>query len=342
MVHIVMADDGISFNGQTIQHSPLGGAEAAFGALAEAFAARGHQVQVFNRTTSPINYKGVEWHSIEEPLPKHAELYVANRSHHLIGQVPKAQHRIFWIHNPGSYLNKFRYLYPLWRYKPTIVTSGIYHASTLSRLIPSTNKNIPLGLPEAFRHAEERPAPAPIAVFISNPLRGLDWLLKLWEQYIHPAIPEAELHIYSGASVYGNVGDKKANEMASVLQLADSLAKKGVKRLSPLPQNELITALLSSRLMLYRGDPGETFCLAVAQAQALGIPAVVQALGSLSERVIDQKTGRVAKDETEFAEAAIQLLKNDRLWLQMHRAALQQQRGYSWNEIAEQFEKLMD
>ena len=31
--------------------------------------------------------------------------------------------------------------------------------------------------------------------------------------------------------------------------------------------------------MLYRGDPGETFCLALAEAQAMGVPAVVHAAG---------------------------------------------------------------
>ena len=33
--------------------------------------------------------------------------------------------------------------------------------------------------------------------------------------------------------------------------------------------------------MLYKGDPGETFCLSIAEAQALGIPCVVQPIGSL-------------------------------------------------------------
>ena len=49
--------------------------------------------------------------------------------------------------------------------------------------------------------------------------------------------------------------------------------------------------------MLYRGDEGETFCLAVAEAQALGVPAVVQPLGAVAERVIDGVTGTVARDD---------------------------------------------
>ena len=92
--------------------------------------------------------------------------------------------------------------------------------------------------------------------------------------------------------------------------------------------------------MLYRGDVGETFCLAVAEAQALGVPAVVEALGSLAERVIDGETGTVAADDAQFAEAAIALLTDDALWRRQHEAALARQKGLSWDEVAERFERL--
>ena len=39
MAHVVMADDGIAFDGATAEAGPLGGAETAFVALAEALAA---------------------------------------------------------------------------------------------------------------------------------------------------------------------------------------------------------------------------------------------------------------------------------------------------------------
>jgi hypothetical protein len=45
MAHIVMADDGIPFDGTSIDTGPLGGAETAFVALAESLAARGHRVE---------------------------------------------------------------------------------------------------------------------------------------------------------------------------------------------------------------------------------------------------------------------------------------------------------
>ena len=131
-------------------------------------------------------------------------------------------------------------------------------------------------------------------IFTSNPLRGLAWLLDLWEGRIQPRVPAAELHLYCGPAVYGAVGDAKAGAMAAVLARADGLAAKGVRRHAPLPREPLAAALEEARVMLYRGDEGETFCLAVAEAQALGLPAVVQNLGAVAERVIDGVTGAVA------------------------------------------------
>ena len=61
MARIVMADDGIVFDGRTPEAGPLGGAEAAFVALADALAARGHRVVVRNNALRrPVAYKGVD------------------------------------------------------------------------------------------------------------------------------------------------------------------------------------------------------------------------------------------------------------------------------------------
>ena len=49
MASVVMADDGVAFDGAMAEAAPLGGAETAFVALAEALAGRGHRVEVRNR-----------------------------------------------------------------------------------------------------------------------------------------------------------------------------------------------------------------------------------------------------------------------------------------------------
>lgn len=334
-----MTDDGVEFDGSTPECGPLGGAEAAFLALAEALAARGHEVAVCNNCPAPLTRNGVAWTPIASGVPAECDLYIGNRGHRLIGLAPKARARVFWLHNPGDYILKPRYLWPLYVHRPALVFSGAYHATTVPGWIPSGGRAvIPYGLDAVYRAATPRTdTPPPVAIFTSNPLRGLDWLLDLWARRIRPAVPAAELHLYTGPEIYGAVGARKSEQMAAVLGRADALAADGVRRHAPVPKPALIEPLRRARAMLYRGDPGETFCLAVAEAQALGLPAVVTALGSLPERVADGVTGTVARTDDAFVEAAVMLLTDDALWRRRHQAALAGQKGLSWTEVAARF-----
>ena len=279
---------------------------------------------------------------LSRDLPRACELYIGSRSHRVIGLVRHACRRVLWLHNPASYLKKPRCLGRLVRYRPILVVTGAYHATTIPWWLPRSGREIiPYGVLNHFRTAVPREPPRPRAIFTSNPLRGLDWLLDLWVERIRPAVPQAELHIYAGGAVYGLAGTPRARRMDEVLARADALAAFGVRRFSPVGREALAAALAGARVMLYRGDPGETFCLALAEAQAIGVPAVVKALGSTPERVIDGVTGRVADSDDAFAAAAVVLLRDDELWRRWHLAALERQRGLSWDTIGARFEALM-
>jgi glycosyltransferase involved in cell wall biosynthesis len=342
MASVVMADDGIAFDGLMAETAPLGGAETAFVALAEALAARGHRVEALNRCSSEVVHKGVRWVPLSRHFPRACDLYVGNRSHRVIGLVRRARRRVLWLHNPAFYLKKPRNLWRLAFHRPTLVVTGAYHAATIPRWLPCGGcEIIPYGVLDRFRIAVPREPPPPRAIFTSNPLRGLDWLLDLWVACIRPAVPQAELHIYAGGAVYGLAGTPRARQMDEVLARADSLAASGVRCLSPVGRKVLAGALSGARVMLYRGDPGETFCLALAEAQAMGVPAVVQPLGSTRERVIDGVTGCVAENDEAFVAAAVALLRDNELWRRWHLASLERQRGLNWDDVAARFEALI-
>jgi glycosyltransferase involved in cell wall biosynthesis len=342
MAHIVMADDGIPFDGRMAEEGPLGGAETAFVALAEALAARGHWVEARSRCRAALVHKGVSWAPVESGAGEVCDLYIGNRGWRVMGYVRRAGRRLFWLHNPARYLKKPRNLWRLAWYRPTVVVTGEYHLSTVPKWLPCRGPIvIPYGLSDLFRRAAPREPPPPRAIFTSNPLRSLDWLLDLWVRRIAPAVAGAELHIYAGPAVYGGGRGGKAGMMERVLMRADGLAAAGVRRHAPVGREALAAALLSSRAMLYRGDPGETFCLALAEAQAMGVPAVVTPLGSVAERVVDGVTGRVAASEDAFVEAAVAALSDDALWRRWHLAALECRRGLGWDEVAARFEAAM-
>ena len=343
MAVIVMADDGIVFDGTTPEKGPLGGAESSFINLAETLAARGHKVMVRNKCERPILHKGVDWAPLAQGLPESADLFIANRGDKLILAMPEARKTIFWTHNPASYMMKWRYLWKLALKRPDIVFIGDYHATTYPAWAPGGKRVvIPYGIPDLFRKAEPgEGAPGPRAVFTSNPLRSLDWLLDLWEQSIRPRLPGAELHVFSGAATYGAVGDMKAEAMRQVLAKAKALETSGVVLRGPVPKAQLVEEFRVARCLLYKGDNNETFCLAVGEAQAMGVPGVVQPIGSVVERVRHGATGFVAPDDASFADSAVQILSDDVLWASMHEEALLLQRKWGWEQAAGEFEKLL-
>ena len=347
MARIVLADDGIEFDGDSPRNGPLGGVESSIVNLMEELARLGHNVMVRNMCRKEKIISGVDWAPLfsgrEYKLPKKADLYIANRGDKLISLMPEASRTVFWTHNPAQYILKWRYLSKLWRLKPAIIFIGNYHASTYPAWAPGGERIvIPYGISDEFcKYSPRADTPLRRAIFTSNPLRSLDWLLQVWVDHIFPKTHDAQLHLFSGSSTYGKTGSKKNAEMERILDKARALEGLGVVVRGPVSKPKLIEEFRDARVMLYRGDRNETFCLAVGEAQASGVPAVVQDLGSVVERVIDGVTGTIAKTELEFVNSAIEVLNNDQVWRRQHNAALAKQGAWSWTKAAKAFEELI-
>ena len=176
---------------------------------------------------------------------------------------------------------------------------------------------IPYGISDDFRNVPEAESPPPArAIFTSNPSCP-DWLLDVWENQIHNRVPGAELHIFSGAMTYGRVGFKVGGN-GSYPGTGAITSKQGVVLRKPVSQTRSYRGVWKARLMMYKGDDNETFCLALGEAQAAGVPAVVQRYGSVVERVKHGQTGVVADNDTEFMEAAVAFLQDDDYWRESH------------------------
>lgn len=318
-MRIVLANEGPRIEASAIGQRPLGGVETAVALLAQAFQRRGHELS--------LHFEGEN-----ASLPATADLVIATRVPRLFRTLPRGR-RVLWLHNPAGYLRKPRHAWPLLRARPILVTLGPHHAATVPRWLPGARVQIPLAVAPPFdTPPPERAPPAPVAVFTSSPLRGLDELARLW-----PRIGLGELHAYSGAATYG--GDPRLAERAAPI-LTRAGAVPGIRLFAPLPRPELRARLTQARCMLYLGDPGETFCLAVAEAQAAGLPCVVLDRGAVAERIEDGLTGIVARSEADFIAASQALLRDDALWQRMHRAALARGAGPNWADVAQSFEAL--
>jgi glycosyltransferase involved in cell wall biosynthesis len=340
---IIIANMGISFDSCTVGRQPLGGVESATVELAEALSRRGHNVCVYNNRATDLSYNGVNWKPLKDGMPLRADLYIANRHHELLFRVPLAKQRALWLHNPVWEIDNWMFRSKMALLRPKVIVLGEYHRQTCPPWVQKYDVvTIPLGLSDSF--LIDRPTPqqhSRRAIFTSNPGRNLDWLLQVWSQLIHPQVPDAELHLFSGPQVYQQKPGNGLDQMKRVLAAADALVDRGIVRHDPIGRDRLIDWIASSRIMLYRGHQDETFCLALAEAQALGVPCIVQPIGSVVERVRDAVTGFIAADEHSFALHAIKLLTDDALHMRMHQAAKASQRARTWDAVALDFERLV-
>lgn len=337
MARIAFLDDSFPFTGASLREGPLGGIQTATVMLAERLAARGHSVAVHGMVPSDERHEGVLYRPLLAPWGGEGyDLLIANCVAKLFAHARGAK-KALWLHGPAKYMRKPRHLLPYLRHRPSLVFLGDYHRATWPRWIPAFRPAlIPHGVGAPFIDAPAPLTPPPArAIFLSNPRRHLDWILEVWAAHIRPALPQAELHVYAGRSNYGARRDDKLDR---ALANIENYKDQGVVLHAPLAKDGLLRAMQESRVMLYRGDLGETFCFAAAEAQAAGVPLVTAGLGSLGERVIDGKTGFLRQEPAAFAQEALRLLQDDALWRAQSEASLAQRAALSWDEAAAAWE----
>ena len=179
------------------------------------------------------------------------------------------------------------------------------------------------------------------AIFASNPSRNLRGLVEIWVERILPRAPGAVLDVYGVHNLRRDEDPWRAWEGTWLPAGMPSAVKASVKVWPTQPRAKLLAAMRRTRGMLYLGHKCEAFCLSLAEAQALGTPAVVAPVAALPERVVDGVTGYCHADPAAFAESAVALLTDDGLWRRQHEASLRLQQGMSVAEYGRRFEQAL-
>lgn len=334
---------GKPFNSANHSELALGGIERAVIQLAQAFVRKGYDVSVWNGTPEPVSAAGVTW------IPKGGneqlrayDIVIACNDATLFDDYAKASgcnnfKPYLWFHNRvllEKTVRKGRML-PLLRWRPVGVFLGRNHEGTATKFIPLRRRAIigsgveeeVLNYPVAATNA--RP---PVAVFISQPYRGLADMISLWRDYIHPALPDARLRLYASEIK----GDYRAT-------LSDGeLADIGIELRGRLPRRTLLKDMEEARVCLIPGHVDETFCLAAAESLALHIPVLSYGTGSLKERIADGSNGFVVSTREAFAKRLIDILTDDGLWQKLSSHGLPEKESYGWDASAARWLRLFE
>jgi glycosyltransferase involved in cell wall biosynthesis len=341
LARIIIADDTSPYTGRTGEQIALGGTESSVIRLAEALARRGHAVTALTRTNEQLIHKGVEWAPLASAGSyRDVDLYLPVQHPRLFHLVKKPRRLAVWLIWPVNNLRHYKRVPTMWRYRPLPVVASAWQAKEYSWVLPRRREItiIPLAIQDDWRNlpALEAPPP-PRAIYASMPVRGLPWLLPVWEKLILPRVPSAELHVL-GVKGFAKAYGEPVPDLPWVSEMSEA-GRASLKIHPSLPRGEQRDVMRSARVLLYHGHKSEAFCLAAAEAQALGVPAVVGPISVLPERVRDGATGYVKEKPETFAEAAIRVLTDDAEWRRLHQASIATQQGLSWDDVAAEFER---
>jgi glycosyltransferase involved in cell wall biosynthesis len=341
MASIIIADRTGRYDGRDLETRPMGATETTIIRLSRELAWRGHDVTVHTNGEEDLVHMGVRWRPLSAQPPAACDVYIAVQQVELLGFVPRPKHRAIWVLWGANQLRHYKKLGPMWRYRPTPILMSQAQVNDYWPVLPrrADISVIHLPLPPDVRGQAPLETPPPRrAIFASNPQRNLRALVELWAERILPQVPDAVLDVY-GVHRLTEGQDAWTEWAGTLLPTGMSEAAKASVLVHPsAPRPQLLEALRGARAMLYLGHKCEAFCMSLAEAQALGTPAVIAPVAALPERVIDGVTGFHHADPADFGRAAVRLLTDDALWRTQHEAALKLQQGVTVEAYADRFE----
>ena len=303
---IFFLEKSIPFNSLDLNSFKIGGAEKILINISNELAKyKNLDIKVFNNVKKRQLISNVEWVNINDyDYQIEPDILIAFSDANLFKNY-KAKKKFLWSHSVQN-LEKFirkNQLISYLKHKPVLILEGDYHFNKRPFLTSFFGKKI-LKLAPDYEFIDESVDinffPEKKCIFSTKSDRNLDILLKAWNE-IYKSNKDAKLYInppfkLSEAQIKQNI----------------FLREKGNKK-------NLINDLKNSRIMLVPGHKGEVYCLAAEEARELCVPIVTLGYGSLSERVIHNKTGFVANDIDEFINFSLKLLNDDELYLQIRK-----------------------
>jgi glycosyltransferase involved in cell wall biosynthesis len=343
---------------------PLSGIRAAALALSVAFARRGHDVHFFSPSARPGRHDGVAFHDRAE-FATMADRFDADVLIAIPEILPllmplRARARVVWTGN--AFATGDSVLAARWDWAPEIGRAGrtarLYSMGLLDSSIDAyvvksrwqadyVSRSLSIapekflvafnGVPLEYYGGPSPPRHRHRLVYASQARRGLDVLLQLFPK-IRAAVPSAELHVFG----YEYDAPARPPDLPGASQA-------GVHWRGALPKARLAQELRAAAIMAYPCRFKETFCTAVAEAQAAGLPVVTSNRAGLSERVSSEIDGFLLAGDAEdpsyrtaFVDAVVRLLRDDELWIQMGRSAQEKAfRVYDWERIALTWEQYL-
>ena len=332
---VLYTDTELAFDGSSLEKGALGGSETDIIHLAKKFKGVNFNVKVFCRCTQEGIYENVSYFNYDKFDPNmKMDVFISSRSFKVFESNPQAKTKILWMHDmpqQGYALDKV----------PNVdyfVALSEFHKKVTLELFPSIKDKIVIignGI-DMNRFKKTIPREKKRLIYSSTPFRGLKELLEVFPD-IKKEVPEVELAIFSGMSIYGM---KNSPEIQETIDKAKTM--EGVIYSEPVSQAQLADEMQRSALLAYPSVFPETFCNTVTEAISAQTPIVTTDLGALPETV--GKCGICVKQSEQdwkkkFVKNVVDLLKDKKRYVKLQEEC--KKRETSWAVIRDVWLKLI-
>ena len=315
-------NSNISYTSEDIYSNKLRGGENTLINLSNEFSKLDHDVTIYNNSEKNYKIKNISWINLNQINDNpHYDLAISNNDIRLFDKISSTKKIAisYSIQSIEKFIRKGQFISYL-KHKPKIALLGKYHRfnrNILLRIFGSFQ--ISLAVDDIFLKSEiKKNVLNDQAIFTSYSDRNLDLLINIWKNKIYPINKKRKLLItpikenYHSYNIFNRIfGDKKI----------------------------LLNDILNSRICLIPGHKAELFCIAAEEARELCVPIVTLGIGSLSERVLHNKTGFVAKNSNEFTDYTTSLFNDDKLWFDIRKNLFNLRGSKIWKNIAIEFLK---
>ncbi len=305
------------YNSSDVYSKNLRGAETVLINLSNSLNNLNHKITVINNCPKSEILNGVRWININNITTiEDYDLVVSNGDCRLF-KYANSKNKILFSHSIQTiekFLRKKQFLSFI-KYKPKICFISKYHKINRSKLLYFFGSiHLRWAVDKIFQNAPlAKNIDNNLAIFTSREGRNQDLLIKIWKNHIYSKNNNLKLLMNSQ-----NNENEKHNIFNRIQQ----------------NQNELIKEMSQSRLFLIPGHKAELFCLAAAEASEMCIPIVTLGYGCLTERVINGKTGYIAKNEKDFADLTLTLFNDDHIWQSMRNYLIKNRSKINWAQVA--------
>lgn len=332
MLKIVVAcPTKAEFTIEALSDSRLGGLETANVELSRALAGRGHRVVLATRTARPFEQDGVTTVPLDTLAQNGCDALISSNDARVFDHAKPGTRKLLWLHNPLAFEKSVRkhQLPAFIRHRPDAVFVGSFAESDMTSVYPFRSRNvIPHGVSGLFLNRDADGPRAQRFVWASQRQRGLKPTLEAWTRHIAPRLEDASFHIFGSLARDLDLTDAQAAQSRIVFH-------------GPTLKSELADFYATAKAMIYPGALDETFCIAAAEAQAMGLPVITLGIGSLSERVQHGINGLICGGYRELGHQACRIAEDEELWNALHRGAISTARLYTWSRTAKLWEALM-